>query len=914
MKIRITLFLLLLSASGYCQWMPLTHEFRVRNLNDSLRSKFLVTDFQGVVWIGSNQGLLQYSNENLSTIIEFPEIITCAAAIDSSIWLGGENGSIFKLNTATRTVNQTIMGADSSAISSIASSGDNIVVSTLGEGVYLLNGENKTQFSTDNLLSDNYIYEVNIKDDILICATDRGVDVIDISEKKQVKNFPSSITTSVSYLDSVIISASYKYGLVQLKMAATDQPITKSSLEVRVSKIKKYGNRLFALTDRGVDEIIQSDSIGTTSIINRSNIIDFVVLNEGILLALSENGTMLIADLRFSKSITETETKNTALTQNSTHLFTGGNGNVQIWDINSGTQERKILLEDSPVIVSMAASNSNLYVGTFNRGIYKLNFEKNTISKIDTAQGLPDNNVLSMSLRNDTLWFTTLSGVSCLLPTGIVKQYSTPTDATYIYSIFSSDSTILIGTDGNGLYELRGDNFLRMPFAHSLTDETIYHISEDGSKNLWFITKNQNLLQYNRELDQFSTLNLNPEGYVMATGGYGNSALAVGNGWLKYYVENRLITLENNPAFENLSGEYINNIKFDGHRNILFASGKTLYKFTSEYFDSYPRVVLQSFQTNLNERKLTATELDFDINHIAYTFEPVWYQNPENVKFRYRLIGIDEDWNYSSGNAAVYPNLNYGSYTFEVETGLENEYYPESALKHTFTIAKPYYKEWWFFILIILLIALIIYTSVRWQLGRMNRKWLSEKKLVESELAVLRNQVNPHFLFNSLNTLMNLIETKPKVAEEYLQRLSIFYRKILENQDDQVLSLKSEIENLEEYIYLQKQRFGEALILEIELDKNLAETKIPALTFQLLAENAIKHNVVSQSHPLVIRIYNEERQIVVKNIKAPLSNVSVGTGTGLENIQSRYKVLFKKPIEIIDDSTEFTIKLPIIPR
>ncbi len=893
--------------------MPITHEFKVRNLNDSLRSKFLITDFQGVVWIGSNQGLLRYSNENLSELIAFPQIITCGAAIDSAIWLGTENGSIFKFNPVTREVSNPLAVADSSAISSIDGYGDKIAVSTFGEGVYLLNGNNKTHFSKVNSLSDNYVYQVILKNGNLIAATDRGVDVVDTRDKKHLENFPISITTSVIYIDSLIFAASYRYGLVQLDLSDQNQSPTKRSLkQITASKIKKYGNRLFALTENGVHEINNSDSLDAYPIIKRPNIIDFLVLKEGVMLALCENGHVVIADLRFSKSINETTSNNTALIQNTTYVFTGGNGNVQIWDINSGVPLRKIVLEDSLVIVSMAASDKDLFVGTFNRGIYKYNFEENTISKIDTAQGLPDNNVLSMSLRNDTLWFTTLSGVSSLLPSGKVKQYSTPRDATYIYSIFTNDTTILIGTDGDGLYELKGNKFLRIPFADYLAGETIYHISEDGSKNLWFITKNQNLLEYNRELDQFTSLSLDPEGYIMASGGYGNSALAVGNGWLKYYVENRLITLEDNPAFESLSGEYINNINFDGHQNILFASGKTLYKFTPEYFDSYPLVALQSFKTNLNDRKLTASNLDFDINHIAYTFEAIWYQNPDNVKFRYKLTGIDEDWNYSSGNTAVYPNLNYGTYTFEVETGLGTEYYPESAIKHTFTIAKPFYKEWWFIALVILLIAIAIYASVKWQLGRVNRKWLSEKKLVESELAVLRNQVNPHFLFNSLNTLMNLIETKPKVAEDYLQRLSHFYRKILENQDDHVLTLKSEIENLEEYIYLQKQRFGEALILENKLDQKIAETYIPALTLQLLAENAIKHNVVSQSQPLIIRIYNTEQQIIVENIKAPLSNTSVGTGTGIENIQSRYKVLFKKPIEIIDDGTEFTIKLPII--
>lgn len=904
-----------MSLFGYCQWMPITHEFKVRNLNDSLRSKFLVSDFQGVVWIGCNQGLLRYSNKNLSELIQFPQIITCGAAIDSAIWIGTENGSIFKFNPVTREVSNHLAVADSSAISSIDGYGDKIAISTFGEGVYLLNGNNQTHFSEANSLSDNYVYQVILQNDNLICATDRGVDVVDTRDKKQLQSFPISITTSIISIDSLIFATSYRYGLVQLNLSDQKQPPTKSALkQIKASKIKKYGDRLFALTETGIYERDNSDSLNAHPIIKSPNIIDFLVLKEGVMLALSEDGHVVIADLRFSKSLYETVTKNTALVQNKTHIFTGENGNVQIWDINSGVPLRKIVLEDSLVIVSMAASDKNLFAGTFNRGIYKYNFEQHTLSKIDTSQGLPDNNVISMSLRNDTLWFATLSGVSSLLPSGKIIQYSTPTDATYIYSIFTNDTTILIGTDGDGLYELKGNKFLRVPFADYLADETIYHISEDASKNLWFITKNQNLLKYNRELNQFSKLNLDSEGYIMASGGYGNSALAVGNGWLKYYFENRLITLENYQEFENLSGEYINNINFDGNKNILFASGKVVFKFNPDYIDFSPRVVFQSFKTNLNDQKLTASNLDFDINHIAYTFEAVWYQNPDNVKFRYKLKGIDEDWNYSSGNTAVYPNLNYGTYIFEVETGLGNEYYPESAIKHTFTIAKPFYKELWFIVLVILLIALSIYASVKWQLSRVNRKWLSEKKLVESELAVLRNQVNPHFLFNSLNTLMNLIETKPKVAEDYLQRLSHFYRKILENQDDHILTLSSEIENLEEYIYLQKQRFGEALVLQNELDQKLAKTYIPALTLQLLAENAIKHNVVSKAQPLTIRLYNTEEQIIIKNTKAPLFKVSVGTGIGIENIESRYKVLFKKPIEIIDDNKEFTIKLPIIFR
>lgn len=895
---------------GYSQWAPLIKELRAKQVNDAVRSRFLVEDHYGIVWTGSDKGLTKFSSDNRYESISFPQKITCALSVDSSLWIGMDDGKLHIFNTASLALSRTIQISDSSAISAIYRKENQLVLSTLGEGVYLLEGNSKTHFSTVNALSNNHIYDALLIKDQLIAVSDQGIDVVEIHSKKRLQHLPSSITTSVVYSDSVILATSHRYGLVKLDLNKSDQPPpAKTPGQPSFNKIKTYLDRIFALGEKGIYEI---DSLIPSIIINNNNILDFIVLDEGIMLVLLENGGVLMADMRFSKSMTKTFSNNTALTQNTNQIFTAGEGRIQIRNSSTGETVNDITLQGKPVIVSLAATDNDLFIGTFNGGIYKYNLTNTEINKIDTTNGLPDNNVLSMSLRNDTLWFVTLSGLSCLSPKGHVSHYSTPEEATYIYSVFTNDTSIVIGTDGDGIYELAQNSFTPVPYADRLKNETVYDISKDGSGNLWFITKNQNLLRYDPALNRFSSMNLESDGYIMASGGFGNTALAVGNEWLKYYGNGRIITIENNLLFEKLSGEYLNNISFDGDKRILFTSGNELYSFSTEHLGSYPKVVLESFKANLIESTLSANNLESKINHISYTFKPVWYQNQENVRFRYRLTGVDSDWNYSSVNSAVYPNLKYGTYTFEVETGLGSEYFSDSRVQHTFAIAKPFYLEWWFIVTVLLLTILGIYGLSKWQLAGVNRKWQSEKKLVESELAVLRNQVNPHFLFNSFNTLMNLIETEPKAAEEYLQRLSHFYRKILENQDNQVLLLCKEIENLEEYIYLQKQRFGEAITLNNQLDKKLSGTRIPALTLQLLAENAIKHNVVSQSNPLTIQISNTEEYIFFTNVRMPLSQSATGTHTGLENIQTRYKVLFKKEIRIISSATEFTIKLPII--
>jgi sensor histidine kinase YesM len=184
-----------------------------------------------------------------------------------------------------------------------------------------------------------------------------------------------------------------------------------------------------------------------------------------------------------------------------------------------------------------------------------------------------------------------------------------------------------------------------------------------------------------------------------------------------------------------------------------------------------------------------------------------------------------------------------------------------------------------------------------------------KKERVEAQYETLKNQVNPHFLFNSLNVLTTLVHKDADLAEQFIKQLSHNYRYILDTREREVVSLDEEIKNLEAYIFLMKIRFGESLKCTIE--SNIAGHIAP-LTLQMLVENALKHNEVSKAYPLSIDVFLEQDFIVVKNNLRQKNNVADSTGVGLGNITSRYKFLSDKEVIITQDNDFFIVKIPII--
>lgn len=181
-----------------------------------------------------------------------------------------------------------------------------------------------------------------------------------------------------------------------------------------------------------------------------------------------------------------------------------------------------------------------------------------------------------------------------------------------------------------------------------------------------------------------------------------------------------------------------------------------------------------------------------------------------------------------------------------------------------------------------------------------------------AQYELLKQQVNPHFLFNSLNTLKYMVESNDKHSVDFILKLSDFYRFTLESRKKDLITLAEELEILKAYVFLLKARFEDGIDLSIEIDKEHNRSFIPPFTLQLLIENCIKHNIVSLERPLQIRLYSEKDSLVVENRLQLKRTPQASTGLGLENINQRYTHLFNKTIEIQSRETLFTIKLPII--
>ncbi len=181
-----------------------------------------------------------------------------------------------------------------------------------------------------------------------------------------------------------------------------------------------------------------------------------------------------------------------------------------------------------------------------------------------------------------------------------------------------------------------------------------------------------------------------------------------------------------------------------------------------------------------------------------------------------------------------------------------------------------------------------------------------------AQYELLKQQVNPHFLFNSLNTLKAMVEIGDPNSADFILKLSDFYRFTLENRKMDVIQLSEELEILKAYLFLLKARFEDGIHIEFDITDMHYQSFIPPFTLQLLVENCIKHNVVSLDQPLLIRLYSSGNELVIAN-HLQLKNIpDSSTGVGLENINLRYLHLLHKKIEIVADVTSFNVKLPII--
>lgn len=307
------------------------------------------------------------------------------------------------------------------------------------------------------------------------------------------------------------------------------------------------------------------------------------------------------------------------------------------------------------------------------------------------------------------------------------------------------------------------------------------------------------------------------------------------------------------------------------------------------------------------------TKFEPDENFFNFRYTGINFTDTRSLRYRYKLDGYYEKWLTTDEDGVIYPNLPAGDYTFIVQASIHPDFAHAVEKRYSFHIAVPFYKHPLFIIAVVLIFITAAYLYMRRREQRLQHLADLQHDRVVFEYEYLKSQVNPHFLFNSLNTLANLIEEDSKSAVDYTGRLSDLYRNMLAHTDRNIVPLSEELEILDNYIHIQKSRFGEALQLQSSIPPQVAtEKKIIYLALQLLVENAIKHNIISKAQPLVITIAAKDNELVISNPLQPKISTEKRNGMGLANISKRYSLVTDRTVSYGEENGHYVVRLPLL--
>ncbi len=223
-------------------------------------------------------------------------------------------------------------------------------------------------------------------------------------------------------------------------------------------------------------------------------------------------------------------------------------------------------------------------------------------------------------------------------------------------------------------------------------------------------------------------------------------------------------------------------------------------------------------------------------------------------------------------------------------------------------------STWIFYVMGAAIINGILITRTfifRWKDSQVRAERL-EKEKTQVQFDNLKNQLNPHFLFNALTSLNSLIAEQPNLASQFLQHLSKVYRYVLQNKDKNFVELSTEIDFIKNYVFLAETRFGEGLRITFSIPDHALEKAIVPVTLQVLIENALKHNVMEAGRPLQISVSADAHYLTVSNTMQKRQLVETSNKLGLENLKSLYHFLSDLPVVITEDPRQFTVKVPLL--
>lgn len=929
------------------------YSVRKVNINTDLSSVYptvMTLDNKGFIFLGTNKGVFKFDGINFKHLDSFHKKITALSFHNSKLMIGCDDGSIaeYSENKIKQLSNKNIQF--NSEVSKIVfdEANNRSIYSSKGQGI-IVSEENKTKFfSTKNRLSDDFVYGFEQNNNTIWAVTDKGVNKINLGRNiNTITKFNSNNGLSDNIVSNISISPNKRkicLGYQQSNICVWDSALQK---KIGIIINEKWGqiNSSFFENDEtiwlateagyilkvsvGLNRIYLSDSINIgTSISNIAKDIAgniWVLSTQGLYEIVAPNISLQDVNMN-SYNVNQVSAISNEF---DSVLYFSIQNNLYRWSI-SNKQSQNIYSSKS-IITKIFKTGDKLFLGTQNDGVWQLDIKQRNVEKISPS-GLPINaHILDINSDINNLWIASLEGLyQCIknpqnrdqLTKVIKHRKQDGLGSDYVYQIFiDRKKRVWFATDGAGPSVFENNKITswknKIP---QLKSNVVYSITESADDKIWMTTLGEGILSFDgnkwNQFDKNYGINSNEFLGIISQPNWHIVSLQTGaifeyipkENFFRKYNKSSGIELDSMTQNLNLISE-----NKEGDLLIPNRNGFILFKAQGSQNELASQIQITKVQVFLKDIDINRHEFNYDENQISFEFENTNFTNSEKLYYRYRLQGLSEQWITTNDKKITYSKLSSGNYIFEVQVAHNANF--SNAYSDTFElkIASPFWQKWWFYLLLLVLTAYCIWLYVRFREDNIRKTESIRKERLNFEYEQLKSQINPHFLFNSLNTLVDLIDEDAERASDYTIHLAAMYRTLLSFRDKEVISIKDEIDLLAHFTFVQKCRFGEALQIEIDIKEHLAHKfKIVPLALQLLVENAIKHNEVSKANPLKISISVVGQDIRISNPLKPKMTEDKGEGFGISNLQTRYKLLAQKEIQISRENNFFVVQLPLL--
>jgi hypothetical protein len=604
-------------------------------------------------------------------------------------------------------------------------------------------------------------------------------------------------------------------------------------------------------------------------------------------------------------------------------------------------------------ILSIKIFNSRIFLSTYERYILKSKLNAHKILSIESLLMETDGNFLvqDIDVTNDSsIW---------LLGKKLVRyknnKFTVKNSMSKSYGFFAKDSLLYTFSNGNVIVFnkdtiIKKYNFGSIPTTNAIfvDDEqiiwlgTINGLYKIKNNELVFLGKTEPILKF-----RINDINQVDNYLILATNGNGiiffnkknqqvytiNSAEKINSSFVNsIFVENKFIWAGTNNGlckisfieqqdsltifteqFTEIDGLYADEIKdIDINGKCIFLGTTTglISFYPSEIQNNTKTPILNFDSITINNKRLEKIDSlnIFASNQrtLSFFFKGISFSAGQNVKYKYKLLGFDDKEIITSERFLRFPNLPPGKYTLYIYASSDGIIWSKKPLIFDFLIKKRFIDTFWFYFLIFFALLIIAFLALNYRYTQLDKDIRQKRHLIRSEQKALRSQMNPHFIFNALNSIRRyILENDVDNADFYLSSFAMLMRRVLENSKQEYVSLEQEIETLKLYLELEKMRFDESFSFAIEIDEKLilSRTFVPTMLIQPIIENSIWHGLapLKQNGKLTLSFKQKSKRTVLCVVQdngigrqkaAEISRKRRGhKSTGIKNLTERITLI-----------------------